>query len=165
MKYGFFDNQNKEYVIQTPNTPLPWINYLGNNNFYSLISNTAGGYCFYQDAKLRRITRYRYNNIPLDSDGRQYYIVDGDTKFSPAFMPLKTQLDKYECRHGLGYTTFNSSKNGLETSLLCFVPLEDDLEVNCLTIKNTTTENASISTMTEISILQAISCRVWRMSL
>lgn len=144
MKYGFFDNQNKEYVIQTPNTPLPWINYLGNNNFYSLISNTAGGYCFYQDAKLRRITRYRYNNIPLDSDGRQYYIVDGDNKFSPAFMPLKTQLDKYECRHGLGYTTFNSSKNGLETSLLCFVPLEDDLEVNCLTIKNTTNEIKNI---------------------
>ena len=144
MKYGFFDNQNKEYVIQTPNTPLPWINYLGNNNFYSLISNTAGGYCFYQDAKLRRITRYRYNNIPLDSDGRQYYIVDGDNKFSPAFMPLKTQLDKYECRHGLGYTTFNSSKNGLETSLLCFVPLEDDLEVNCLTIKNTTNETKNI---------------------
>lgn len=144
MKYGFFDNQNKEYVIQTPNTPLPWINYLGNNNFYSLISNTAGGYCFYQDAKLRRITRYRYNNIPLDSDGRQYYIVDGNTKFSPAFMPLKTQLDKYECRHGLGYTTFNSSKNGLETSLLCFVPLEDDLEVNCLTIKNTTNETKNL---------------------
>ena len=158
MKYGFFDNLNKEYVIQTPKTPLPWINYLGNNNFYSLISNTAGGYCFYQDAKLRRITRYRYNNIPLDNDGRQYYIIDEGTKFSPAFLPLKTELDKYECRHGLGYTIFNSSKNYLETSLLCFVPLEDDLEINCLKIKNNS------NTTKKIKVFSFIEWCLWNAS-
>ena len=74
MKSGYFDDQHKEYVITTPKTPLPWINYLGSNDFFSLISNTCGGYSFYKDAKLLRITRYRYNNIPADSNGKYYYI-------------------------------------------------------------------------------------------
>ncbi|MBO4414507.1 MAG: glycosyl transferase, partial [Lachnospiraceae bacterium] len=106
MKYGYFDDPNREYVITTPETPLPWINYLGNDGFFGLISNTAGGYCFYRDAKLRRITRFRYNNVPNDFGGRMYYIKDGDTVWSPAFLPAGTKLDSYECRHGMGYTTF-----------------------------------------------------------
>ena len=144
MKYGYFDDNNKEYVITTPYTPLPWINYLGNNKFFGLISNTGGGYHFYQDPKLRRITRYRYNNIPLDSDGRHYYIIDGDTCFSPSFMPCKTKLDKYECHHGLGYTRFIARKNNIETNLCCFVPLDDNCEIHSLTIKNNSTNKKII---------------------
>ena len=117
MKFGFFDDPNKEYVITTPKTPLPWINYLGSNNFFSLISNTCGGYSFYKDAKLLRITRYRYNNIPTDEGGRYYYIKDGDTVWNPGWQPVKTDLDSYECRHGMGYSRFTSSKNDIMSKL------------------------------------------------
>ena len=81
MRYGHFDDAAKEYVIETPATPLPWINYLGNEDFFSLISNTGGGYSFYKDAKLRRITRYRYNNVPADNGSRCYYLslMDSDS--------------------------------------------------------------------------------------
>jgi len=79
MKYGYFNDQDKEYVITAPDTPLPWINYLGSENFFSLVSNTGGGYSFYKDAKLLRLTRYRYNNVPLDSNGHYYYINDNGT--------------------------------------------------------------------------------------
>ena len=150
MKYGYFDDKNKEYVITTPYTPLPWINYLGNNKFFGLISNTGGGYNFYQDPKLRRITRYRYNNVPLDSDGRLYYIVENDTCFSPSFMPCKTKLDNYECHHGLGYTRFIAKKNEIETNLCCFVPLEDNCEVHTLTIKNASKEKKKIKVFSYI---------------
>ena len=102
MNFGHFDDANKEYVITTPDTPLPWINYLGSQDFFTLISNTCGGYSFYKDAKLLRITRYRYNNIPVDSNGKYYYIKDGDTVWNPGAMPTRTPLDVYECRHGLG---------------------------------------------------------------
>ena len=84
MRFGHFDDQNKEYVITTPQTPLPWINYLGSEDFFSLVSNTAGGYSFYRDARLRRLTRYRYNSSPLDMDGHHIYIKDGDTVWNPA---------------------------------------------------------------------------------
>lgn len=86
MKFGYFDDNAKEYVITTPDTPLPWINYLGSRDFFSLISNTCGGYSFYKDAKLLRITRYRYNNIPVDSNGKYYYIHDGEEIWNPGSM-------------------------------------------------------------------------------
>ena len=108
MKFGYFDDKAKEYVIKTPATPLPWINYLGNDGFYSLISNTCGGYTFYRDAKLRRLTRFRYNNVPADMGGRYYYIKDGDMVWNPGFMPTQTKPDRYLCRHGLGYSVFQS---------------------------------------------------------
>ena len=104
MKFGHFEDANKEYVIETPQTPLPWINYLGNQDFFSLVSNTAGGYSFYKDAKLRRLTRYRYNDQPLDQNGRYFYIKDGETVWNPGWQPTQTSLDRYQCRHGLGYT-------------------------------------------------------------
>ena len=104
MKFGHFDDAQREYVITTPKTPLPWINYLGSRDFFSLISNTAGGYSFYKDAKLLRLTRYRYNNCPLDQGGRYYYIKDGDSIWNPGWQPTQTTLDSYECRHGLGYS-------------------------------------------------------------
>lgn len=145
MKFGYFDDLSKEYVITDPKTPLPWINYLGNNGFFGMISNTCGGYDFYKDAKLRRITRFRYNNVPTDCGGRYYYIKEGDTVFNPGFMPTKTVLDSYECRHGMGYSVFDSSKNGIASTLTCFVPLHDNCEVNKLTIKNTTNEAKDIT--------------------
>lgn len=136
MRYGHFDDARREYVIETPATPLPWINYLGNESFFSLISNTGGGYSFYRDAKLRRITRYRYNNVPGDTGGRCYYLEDGGVHWSPAFLPLKTPLDRYRCRHGLGYTIFEAEKNGLSSSLRCFVPLGENCEINHLVLEN-----------------------------
>ncbi len=144
MKFGYFDDQNREYVIQTPQTPFPWINYLGNRDFFGLISNTAGGYNFYKDARLRRITRFRYNNIPVDNGGRYYYVKDGDTVWNPGFKPCKTGPDDYECRHGLGYTRITSAKNGVSASLLAFVPLDYNGEVNQLTLKNNTAETKQI---------------------
>lgn len=110
MQFGHFDDQKKEYIITTPRTPLPWINYLGSKDFFSLISNTAGGYCFYRDAKLRRITRYRYNDCPRDSVGRYYYIKDGSTIWNPGWKPVQTELDSYCCRHGMGYTVLRAAK-------------------------------------------------------
>ncbi len=101
MKFGYFDDTNREYVITTPKTPLPWINYLGCNEFFSLISNTCGGYTFYKDAKLLRITRYRYNDVPYDCNGKYYYIKDGDSFWNPGWQPVKADLDSYECRHGI----------------------------------------------------------------
>lgn len=138
MKFGYFDDVNREYVINTPKTPYPWINYLGTNNFFSLISNTAGGYCFYKDARLRRITRYRYNNIPIDNGGRYFYIRDEDTNefYSPTWMPVKKHLDKYECRHGLGYTKIKSEKNNICSDILYIVSLNDNAEIHRVRIKN-----------------------------
>jgi len=137
MKYGFFDDKNREYVIETPHTPLPWINYLGSNEFFGLISNTGGGYCFYRDAKLRRLTRYRYNNVPRDTGGRMYYIKDDSEIWSPAYLPAKNDLDSYRCRHGMGYSVFESEKNRLSSELTCFVPVKDNCEVNRLVLTNT----------------------------
>ena len=138
MKYGYFDDSKKEYVITTPTTPLPWINYLGNESFFSLISNTLGGYSFYKEAKLLRLTRYRYNNIPADSNGRYYFINHEGTVWTPGWQPVQTPLDTYECRHGLGYTRIHSSKNGILADLTAFVPLGETCEVNRLVLKNDT---------------------------
>ena len=136
MQYGYFDDKNREYVITRPDTPLPWINYLGSERFFSLISNTCGGYSFYRDAKLRRITRFRYNDVPRDAGGRCFYIKEGDLIWSPAFMPAGTELDGYSCRHGLGYTVIKGLKNGLEAELTCFVPVDADCELRLMKLKN-----------------------------
>jgi len=145
MKYGYFDDNAKEYVITQPDTPLPWINYLGKDGFFSLISNTCGGYSFYRDAKLRRITRFRYNNVPADDGGRCFYICDGDTVWSPAYLPARTPLDGYRCRHGLGYSVFEGKKNGVAAALTVMVPSCVDMEVQKLTLKN---ETDGIKTLT-----------------
>ena len=144
MKFGYFDDQNREYVINTPKTPLPWINYLGNKDFFTLISNTSGGYSFYKDAKLLRITRYRYNSMPYDNNGKYFYIKDGDMIWNPAWQPVKTGLDSYECRHGMGYTKFSSSKNGLAADVLVFVPMDDTCEVQKITLTNNSSEAKEI---------------------
>lgn len=152
MKFGFFDDQNREYVIQTPKTPFPWINYLGNKDYFGLISNTAGGYNFYKDARLRRITRFRYNDIPVDNGGRYYYIKDGDSVWNPGFKPCKTPLDAYECRHGMGYTKISAAKGGVKADFLAFVPLEYNGEINKVTLTN----DSSVT-----KTLQLFSLREW----
>jgi cellobiose phosphorylase len=136
MKFGYFDDANREYVITTPKTPLPWINYLGCKDFFSLISNTCGGYTFYKDAKLLRLTRYRYNDVPYDTNGKYFYIKDGDAIWNPGWQPTKTDLDSYECRHGIGYSRFTSSKNNVKASVLTFVPMNDNCEISQVKIKN-----------------------------
>ena len=136
MKFGFFDDANKEYVITSPRTPYPWINYLGTEAFFSLISNTAGGYCFYKDARLRRITRYRYNNVPVDMGGRYFYINDGGKVWSPSWSPVKEELDSYSCRHGMGYTVIKGEKDGISAEVTFFVPKGYNGEVHKVSIKN-----------------------------
>ena len=123
MKYGYFDDQAREYVITRPDTPYPWINYLGEEDFFSLMSNTGGGYSFYKDARMLRLTRYRYNNVPTDAGGKYFYINDGGTLWTPGWMPVKTPLDHYECRHGLGYTRITGSKNGLKATQTAPAPV------------------------------------------
>lgn len=131
MKYGHYDDARREYVIETPKTPLPWINYLGSQDFFALISNTAGGYSFYKDARLRRLTRYRYNNNPFDQEGFRLYIRDVDSNgkgvvWNPSWQPVQTPLDFYECRHGMGYSLFRGCKNGIEAVQTMFVPTDDN---------------------------------------
>lgn len=139
-RYGHFDDAHREYVITDPKTPWPWINYLGNEEFFSLISNTAGGYAFCKDAKFRRITRYRYNDVPMDNNGRYFYIKDGDTVWNPGWKPCKTPLDSYECRHGMNYTRITGSCQGVEASVLFFVPLHTWAEVQKMTLTNHSAE-------------------------
>lgn len=144
MKYGYFDDTNREYVITDPKTPYPWINYLGTSKFFSIISNTAGGYSFFKDAGLRRITRYRYNNVPIDDGGKYFYIKDDDCIWSPGWKPTKTELDSYECRHGMGYTKITSSKNNISAEALFFVPINFNGEIQQVKIKNTSNHPKTI---------------------
>lgn len=144
MEFGYYDDKRREYVITNPQTPWPWINYLGNDDFFSLISNTAGGYSFYKDAKFRRITRYRYNNVPMDNGGRYFYINDNGTIWSPGWKPCKTELDRYECRHGMSYTQITGEKDGIEAELLFFVPLNTWGEIQKIKLTNKSNENRSL---------------------
>jgi cellobiose phosphorylase len=147
MKYGYFDDAQREYVITRPDTPLPWINYLGCEEYFGLISNTAGGYSFYKDARLRRLTRYRYNNAPLDMGGRYLYLRDNVTGkyWSPSWMPTRVRLDEYECRHGQGYTIITSRLNGIKSSTRYFVPLGQSLEIWQVTLTNESDTDADLS--------------------
>jgi cellobiose phosphorylase len=157
MKFGHFDDTQREYVITRPDTPLPWINYLGCEEYFGLISNTAGGYSFYKDARLRRLTRYRYNNAPLDMGGRYLYLRDNASSkyWSPSWMPTRLKLDEYECRHGQGYTIITSKLNGIKFSARYFVPLGESLEIWQVTLTN---ENASPA---DLSLFSGIEFCLW----
>lgn len=144
MKFGFFKDEQKEYVITNPRTPYPWINYLGSQEFFSLISNTAGGYCFFKDARLRRITRYRYNNVPIDMGGRYFYINDNGDIWNPGWSPCKAELDSYECRHGMGYTIITGKRNNISTEVTFFVPNNFNAELQKVVIKNEGNEKKTI---------------------
>ena len=139
MRFGCFDDARREYVINDPATPSPWINYLGSQEMFGIISNTGGGYCFYRDAKLRRITRYRYNNIPADQGGRYFYLRDMDSGefWSATWQPVRKKLDSYECRHGLGYSIISAKFAGIETEATYFIPVSENVEVHRLRISNT----------------------------
>ena len=152
MQYGHFDDEQREYVIHRPDTPLPWINYLGCKSYFALISNTAGGYSFYKDARLRRITRYRYNNVPPDVGGRYIYLRDeADGEYwSPTWQPVQSELDEYSCRHGLGYTTISSTMRGIESQIRYFVPNDAHLEIWDLSLKNTRDREASLAVFSTI---------------
>ncbi len=145
MKFGYFDDMNREYVITNPKTPWPWINYLGNEEFFTLISNTGGGYSFYKDPRYRRITRFRYNNVPIDDNGKYFYINDNGIVWSPGWKPVKTPLDHYECRHGLGYTSITGRKNNLAAEVTHFVPLGVNAEIIRVKLQNTGSETKSFS--------------------
>ena len=144
MKFGYFDDKNKEYVITNYSTPLPWINYLGSDEFFTIISNTAGGYAFYKDARLRRITRYRYNNLPLDQDGFHIYIKDKNTIWNPGWQPTQTKLDSYECHHGMGYTNIIGKKNKIEVKQEMYVPKYDNILLNRVTVTNNDTKKRTL---------------------
>ncbi len=158
MRYGYFDDDNREYVITQPDTPLPWINYLGCEEYFGIISNTAGGYSFYKDARLRRVSRYRYNNAPLDSGGRYIYLRDDDISsshtglnfWSPTWQPVRHALDTYECRHGLGYTIIRSIMVGIESQIRYFIPLGESLEIWELTLTNHRDRTANLSIFSTI---------------
>jgi cellobiose phosphorylase len=150
MKYGFFDDQNKEYVITEVKTPYPWINYLGSDSFFSIISNTAGGYSFYKDALLRRITRYRYNNVPIDDGGKYFYINDNGDFWSPGWKPVKADLSKYSCRHGMGYTIIKGKRKLLEAEVLYFVPTTTNCEVQKIKLTNKSKKLKSIKLFSSV---------------
>ena len=147
MRYGYFDDDNREYVITRPDTPLPWINYLGNEDFFGLISNTGGGYTFYRDARLRRLTRYRYNNVPLDSGGRTLYLRDNSTAdfWSPTWQPTFNDLADYSCRHGLGYTTIASTYSDIRAQIRAFIPLSETVEIWQVSLTNNRRGPADLS--------------------
>lgn len=157
MKYGHFDDANREYVITQPDTPLPWINYLGCQAYFGIISNTAGGYSFYRDARLRRITRYRYNNAPFDFGGRYIYLRDDASRefWSPSWQPTRCKLENYSCRQGMGYTTIGSQYSGIEASTRYFVPLDENLEIWQLTVTNHRGQAA------ELSIFSVVEFCLW----
>jgi cellobiose phosphorylase len=152
MTFGFFDDEHKEYVITRPDTPLPWINYLGCQAYFGIISNTAGGYSFYRDARLRRITRYRYNNVPFDLGGRYIYLRDDGSGeyWSPSWQPTRHDLENYTCRHGMGYTVIGSRYRGIEAHTNYFVPLDENLEIWQLTITNQRSKRAGLSVFSSI---------------
>ena len=152
MRFGHFDDDLREYVITQPDTPLPWMNYLGCEDYFGLISNTAGGYSFYRDARLRRITRYRYNEVPFDFGGRYVYVRDdanGDF-WSPSWQPTRSDISDYTCRHGLGYTVIGSARAGIRTDTTYFVPTGETLEVWDVRVTNNRSDQATLSIFSSI---------------
>jgi cellobiose phosphorylase len=152
VRYGQFDDVAREYVITRPDTPLPWINYLGSESYFGIISNTAGGYSFYRDARLRRLTRYRYNNAPLDVGGRYVYLRDDESGeyWSPSWQPTQHDVEDYSCRHGLGYTVIGSRYRGIRAETLYFVPLGENLEVWRVRVTNDRPTPARVSLFSSV---------------
>jgi cellobiose phosphorylase len=157
MRYGYFDDDRREYVITRPDTPVPWINYLGTDGHFGTVSNTAGGYSWHLDARLRRLTRYRYNNVPGDTGGRYVYLRDDATGeyWSPSWQPTRTPLDEYECRHGLSYTTIRSAKSGIAAKTDYFVPRGENLEVWRVAVHNDRAAPA------ELSLFSSVEFALW----
>ncbi len=152
MGYGHFDDKMREYVITRPDTPTPWINYLGCEAYFGIISNTAGGYSFFRDARLRRLTRYRYNNAPFDFGGRYIYLRDNtDGQFwSPSWQPTRHDAENYFCRHGMGYSIIGSTFKRIKAQALYFVPLGENLEIWQLSLTNKRSKPANLSVFSSV---------------
>ncbi len=161
MRYGYFDVPNKEYVIERPDTPVPWMNYLHNDEYCALISNNGGGYSFHLSARDKRILRYRLNNIPVDRPGRYIYIRDEKTKdyWSATWQPVLKDLSEYktETRHGFGYTRVTSTYQGITSDTLYVVPVEDNLELWNISLTNRTSgvKNLTLTTYAELCLFFA----------
>ncbi|ACL70723.1 GH36-type glycosyl hydrolase domain-containing protein [Halothermothrix orenii] len=160
MSYGYFDSENKEYVITNPRTPTPWINYIGGGNYGGIVSQTGGGYSFDGDPRFKRVLRYRYNSIPEDQPGRYIYLrdIDNNNYWSATWQPVKADFDEYVCRHGLGYTTIEQKKDDIVTSVTYFVPGNESLEIWQLNVKNLgeETRHLSLYTYAEFSFFDAV---------
>lgn len=137
-KYGYFDSAAREYVITNPQTPTPWINYLGDGVYGGIVSNNGGGYSFDRDPRFKRVTRYRYNAIPEDQPGRYIYLKDmqNGSIWSATWQPVKSNYDAYQCRHGMGYTVISLEKDGIATEVSYFVPIGKKFEVWRLKVQN-----------------------------
>ncbi len=157
-QYGYFDDANREFVITRPDTPLPWLNMLGQDEFFGLCTQTAGGYSFWKDARLRRITRYRYNNNPMDNDGRFLYVNQGKSVWNPGWKPVRAELDAYECRHGLGYTRIAGEKDGIAVEQLMFIPSNENTELWKITVSNKTrkTQKLTLFSFVEFCFFEAL---------
>jgi N,N'-diacetylchitobiose phosphorylase len=149
MKYGYFDDTNREYVIERPDIPVSWTNYIGVKDMCMVISHNAGGYSFYKSAEHGRITRFRQNGIPLDRPGHYVYIRDDDTGefWSISWQPTGKDLTKakYECRHGLSYSKFSCEYQGIQASQLIFIPLEEDVELWDVLLQNKSSQPRKLS--------------------
>ena len=157
-QYGYFDDTQREFVITRPDTPLPWLNMLGQDEFYGLCTQTAGGYSFWKDARLRRLTRYRYNSNPMDNDGRFLYVKQGKSVWNPGWKPVRAKLDAFECRHGLGYTRIKGRKGGVEVEQLIFVPPDENVEIWKVTVRNASrsTQKLSLFSFVEFCFFEAL---------
>ena len=144
-EYGDFDEQAREFVISNPNTPRPWINYLSNGEYCALISQAAGGFSFYLDAAHHRITRWAPANYLNDRPGRYIYVRDPETKgvFSGTYAPCN-KSERFECRHGLGYTRIKNRYEGIQVTTTFFVPEKERLEVWMVEAKNTSRRERTV---------------------
>ncbi len=149
MRYGYFDDENREYVIERPDVPVSWTNYLGVKDMCTIISHNAGGYSFYKSAEHSRITRFRPNGVPLDRPGHYVYLRDDKTGqyWTISWQPVGKDLKKakYQCRHGLSYSRFISDYLGVQAEQLLFIPVSDDVELWDVKVKNTTDKDRKIS--------------------
>ena len=152
MRFGYFDDKNKEYVIKRPDTPRSWSNYLGSTEYGAIITNNAGGYSFYKSAAQGRFMRMLFNSIPVDQPGRYLYIHDKDTKdyWSASWQPVGKSLKKYksECRHGTAYTKISSEYSKIKTETTYFVPLNRTDEIWYLKVTNTSRKKRNLSIFT-----------------
>jgi cellobiose phosphorylase len=145
-KYGYFTDDRFEFVITRPDTPAPWINYTSNGRYTRLISNTGGGFSYWQTPRLHRITRWRYNCLPVDRPGHYLYVRDRKTGdyWTPSWQPVMAELSRYECRHGLNYTRITGERHGVEASVLTFVPDDADCEIWRVSVRNLTKERKQL---------------------
>lgn len=149
MKYGYFDNEKREYVIERPDVPVSWTNYLGVKDMCAVISHNAGGYLFYKTAQYHRITRFRPNAVPVDRPGHYVYLRDDETGdyWSISWQPVGKDLKeaKYQCRHGLSYSRFSCDYSGVDAEQTLFIPINDEVELWDVKITNNSSKTRTLS--------------------